>query len=110
MEERQTQIREAAGLEESKLNVEFIDWLRRWSTPAMGLVVLVALGFVVSNRIEKSRAAAVDKAFEEFAAAADQANPSPETLKTLATENSGIRGVPLMAEMRAADIYLDSAR
>lgn len=110
MEERQTQIREAAGLEEAKLNVEFIDFLRRWSTPAMGLIALVALGFVVSARIDKSRAASVDRAFDEFAAATSQANVNPETLKTLASENAGIRGIPLMAEMEAADIYLDAGR
>ena len=44
MEERQTQIREGAGLEESKLNVEFIDWLQRWSTPILLLVAGAALG------------------------------------------------------------------
>lgn len=110
MDDRQTQIREGAGLEESKLNVEFIDWLRRWSTPIMGLVAVVALGFVVANRLEKRHNAAIDRAFQELADASDQASPSPVTLTTVAEENAGIRGVPLLAQMRAADVYLHSAR
>ncbi len=110
MDDRQTQIREGAGLEESKLNVEFIDWLRRWSTPIMGLVAVVALGFVVANKLEKRHNAAIDRAFQELADASDQASPSPVTLTTVAEENAGIRGVPLLAQMRAADVYLHSAR
>lgn len=110
MEERQTQIREGAGLEESKLNVEFIEWLRRWSTPLLGVIALVALGFVVANRIERGRQAAVDKAFEEFETASRSASPNPETLKTVAAENSGVRAVPSLAELEAADLYLRAAR
>ncbi len=110
MEDRQTQIKEGAGLEESKLNVEFIDWLRRWSTPILGIVAVVALGFVVMNRIERGRAAALDKAFEEFESASRAESPSPETLKTVAQENAGIKAVPILAEIEAADLYLRSAR
>ncbi len=110
MDDRQAQIREGAGLEESKLNVEFIAWLQRWSTPIMGVIALVALGFVVANRLEKRHDAAIDRAFQELADASDQPSPSPVTLATVAEENAGIRGVPLLAQLRAADVYLHSAR
>lgn len=110
MDDRQAQIREGAGLEESKLNVEFIAWLQRWSTPIMGVIALVALGFVVANRLEKRHDAAIDRAFEELATASETANPNPGTLVEVAEQNSGIRAVPLLAQIRAADVYLQSAR
>ncbi|MBX3376979.1 MAG: hypothetical protein KF678_08250 [Phycisphaeraceae bacterium] len=110
MDDRQTQIREGAGLTESKLNVEFIDWLRKWSTPILGLIAVVALGIVLMNRLERSRAAALDRAFEELETAARSATPNPETLKAVAAENAGIRAVPILAEMEAADLYLRSTR
>jgi hypothetical protein len=110
MEDRQTQIREGAGLEESKLNVEFIDFLRKWSSPIMGVVLLVVAAFVANSWIQRKRDTALDRAFEDLSVAMASATPSPETLKTVAQENSGIRAVSILAETQAADLYLDSAR
>ncbi|MFN0134203.1 MAG: hypothetical protein ACKVW3_16945 [Phycisphaerales bacterium] len=110
MDQRQTQIREGAGLEESKLNVEFIDWLRKWSTPLLLVAAVAALGFVVYQRVEKSRKAEVDRAFLEFEAAAGSNNPSPESLKGIAETYKGIRSVGVMAKIRAADVHLRAVR
>src|SRR5262249_19526881 len=79
-EERQTQIREGAGLEESKLNVEFIDWLQKWSTPILLLIALTALGILGYKKWEKAKLDEVDRGFGELTAAADIPAPNPESL------------------------------
>jgi len=110
MDERQAQIREGAGLEESKLNVEFIDWLRRWSTPMLMVVALAALGFVAYQKWEQAKLAKVDRAFGELDGALATGNPSPESLKAIAQTYEGVRGVPIMARLTAADLYLGTVR
>jgi len=108
MDERQAQIREGAGLEESKLNVEFIEWLRRWSTPLMMVAAITAAGYFLYQRYERGQLAKVDRAFAELDSARSTANP--ESLKAVATEYEGVRAVPVLARLAAADAYLQAAR
>ena len=110
MEERQTQIREGAGLEESRLNVEFIEWLRKWSTPLIVILAVIAAGFFLYRRIEQSRIAHESRAFVEYTQAASGANPSPEALKSIAVEYEGVGSVPELARLRAADVYMKAVR
>ncbi len=110
MEERQTQIREGAGLEESRLNVEFIEWLRKWSTPLIVILAVIAAGFFLYRRIEQSRIAHESRAFVEYTQAATGANPSPEALKSIAEEYEGVGSVSEMARLRAADVYMRAVR
>src|ERR1044071_6876732 len=105
MEERQTQIKEGAGLEESKLNVEFIDWLQRWSTPILMVIAVVAVGFWGYRKWEQAKRAEVDRAFSEFTAAAEVGTPNPTSLIGIAEQYKGIRAVPLLAQLKAADVY-----
>lgn len=108
MDERQTQIREGAGLEESKLNVEFIEWLRRWSTPLLLVAAVSALGWVLYQKYDQAQSAKVDRAFGELETAL--VGGSPETLKAVADEYGSTRAVPVLARLAAADAYLQSAR
>ena len=108
MDQRQAQIREGAGLEESKLNVEFIEWLRRWSTPLLLVAAIAALGWVLYQKFERAQLAKVDRAFGELETA--MVAGSPETLKAVADAYSGVRAVPVMARLGAADAYLRAAR
>lgn len=110
LDERQQQITEGAGLEASRLNVEFIDWLRRWSTPILAVIAVVVLGYVAYGRWHQSRRAEIDRAFAQYDAVVGSVNPSPDSLKTLAEEFEGARAVPHMARLKAADIYLRAAR
>jgi hypothetical protein len=110
LDERQQQIKEGAGLEESRLNVEFIDWLRRWSTPLLVVVAVVVLGYVGYERWQLSTRAEVDRAFTQLDAMTQGASPSPESLKALADEFNGIRGVAHLARLKAADLNLQAAR
>jgi hypothetical protein len=105
MDERTGQIREGAGQVESKLNQEFIDWLRRWSTPILLVIAAVALGFVIFQRYEKYQESRVNSAFEELEAAT-----SPAALEQIASDFKGVRAVPSLARLRAADIYLSASR
>lgn len=109
MEERQTQIREQAGLTESKLNVEFIDWLKRWSTPLMLVLLAGALGILAYQRYQKFQGEKLDAAFRELEAAST-GNANPDSLRAIAETYPGVRAVPLLARLRAADQYLRSVR
>lgn len=110
MDERQQQIKEGAGLEESRLNREFIDFLSRWGTTALMVGVLCFLGYAGWERWQKMKLEKVDRAFEQLESLMTAQNPSPESLKAVADEFSGIRAVPHLARLRAADIYLEAAR
>lgn len=110
MDERQQQIRERAGLEESRLNTELIDFLRSWSTPVLLVIAAVAAGYVLYQRWDQSKLAEVNQAFVELDAAVSTGNPSPEALRQLAEQYDGIRGVPILARLEAADAYLEAVR
>ncbi len=110
MDQRQTQIRERAGLEESRLNQEFIDFLNKWSTPILLVFAVVAAGYVGYLKLQKMRNEKADQAFQELEAAATGTNPSPESLKRIAQEYDGVRGVPMLAKLEAADAYLRAVR
>ncbi|MCC6320986.1 MAG: hypothetical protein IT438_06050 [Phycisphaerales bacterium] len=107
MEERQTKIREGAGLEESRLNTEFIDLLKKYSTPIMLVVVVVAGGYFLWNYYKKAQERGIDQAFSEFDAAAKSG--SPVSLLRVADEQNRL-AVPYMARLAAADIHLSAAR
>lgn len=108
MDERQAQIRERAGLEESRLNVEFIDWLRKWGTPILMLAAVASGGVWLKNFYERSTKDKVDRAFTELHAASGRGNPNPDALIAVASEFDGVRSVGLLARLEAADAYLKS--
>lgn len=110
MDDRQQQIRERAGLEESRLNQEFIDWLRKWGTPILFVSALAAAGFALNQRWEKAKAEKVDNAFIELGNANQGENPSPDALTAVATEYDGVRSVGLLARLDAADAYLSAVQ
>jgi predicted negative regulator of RcsB-dependent stress response len=107
MEERQTKIREGAGLEESRLNVEFIDWMKKYSTPMLLVVVVIAGGYFLWNWYEKAHEKGIDEAFSQLDAAAKSANPT--SLTRVADEQNRLV-VPHQARLTAADIHLNAGR
>ncbi len=109
MDDRLKDIREGAGLEESKLNQVFIDWLNKWGNRILW-VALIVLGLYVGNiQLTKWRKARIDKAFQEYQEVL-AIDPTPETLLDIADRHGGARGVPTMARLQAADLYLESVR
>ncbi len=109
MEERHTEIREGAGLEESRINREFLDWLRTWGY-WIGMALLAFAALYGLNEMRKQRAAkSLDAAFADYYENA-QNTQSPGQLIRVATEHAGQGAVPFLARLRAADLYLESAR
>lgn len=110
MDERQQQIKSGAGLEESRINEDFKEFLEKWG---FWLLLLVAVGFGglwAFQKLEERRVAKVDAAFAAYEGAAGSANPSPDALRRVADEYEGVRSISDLARLRSADIYLHSAR
>ncbi|MBU6414104.1 MAG: hypothetical protein KGS45_11595 [Planctomycetes bacterium] len=126
MDKRHFEIRERAGLEESRLNYEFIDFLKKWSTPILLVVAVVALGYAGWQRYTKSKSTQVADAFKDLNAASGSyrldrvnarlVNPlsagdaNPDVLRSVAEDYPKIRGVATLAKLQAADAYLRAVR
>ncbi|RKZ11529.1 hypothetical protein DRQ53_15905, partial [bacterium] len=108
MDQRHEQIREGAGLEESRINTEFVDLIKKWSTPVLFVAAAIAFGYLMLQKLEERRVTRVDQAFVEMEQARSSINPSPDSLLRLADDYSDIRAVAPMARLAAADIYLES--
>lgn len=126
MDKRHFEIRERAGLEESRLNYEFIDFLKKWSTPILLVVAIVALGYAGWQRYTKAQTGHVAAAFKDLNAASgsyrlDRVNPqlvnplsagdaNPDVLRSVASDYPKVKSVALIAKLQAADAYLRAVR
>jgi hypothetical protein len=103
---RLDQIKEGAGLEDSRINQEFVDFVRKWSTPVLLVAALIALGYFYNNKRKESRAAHIDQAFQELNASTETGSPSPDALRRIAQDYDNVPGVRALANLTAADEYL----
>lgn len=110
MDERQTKIREGAGLEESRINTEFVDFLKKWGPRLLTVLILVSAVWLALRYRSQQQDQQVAAAFEQLRAASAMQPASPESLIAIAEQFSGVRGVPHMARLEAADAYLDAVR
>lgn len=126
MDKRHFEIRERAGLEESRLNYEFIDFLKKWSTPILLVVAILALGYAGWQRYSKAQSATMANAFKDLNAAGgshrlDRINPqlvnptsagdaNPDILRRVADDYPKVKGVATLAKLQAADAYLRAVR
>ncbi|MGE3107203.1 MAG: tetratricopeptide repeat protein [Phycisphaerales bacterium] len=108
MDDRQQQIREGAGLEESRLNTEFIDFLKKYSTHVLVVIAVIAFGFFGWNKYKESRENALTAAFSELDSAASASKP--ENLLAVAEDHAGKASVAELARLYAADLYLNATR
>ena len=111
MDDRTSQIREGAGLDESRINQDFIDLMRKWSSPALFVIAGIVLAYWGYGQLQKRANAKVNRAFEEVANAVDYtvASPSPVTLRAIRDQYGSIRGIAPMSALREADVYLNAA-
>ncbi|RMH25476.1 MAG: hypothetical protein D6692_10990 [Planctomycetota bacterium] len=109
MDDRQRQIRAGAGLEESRINQEFIDFLTKWSTPVLWLLVIIGGAWWGLRYWKQHKIAKVDAAFASYSEAISGGNPSPPSLKSIAAEYSGVKSVSALALLDTVDIYLRAA-
>ncbi|GJM20024.1 MAG: hypothetical protein DHS20C14_22370 [Phycisphaeraceae bacterium] len=108
MDERQAQIKEGAGLEESRINQDFVDFISKWSTPVLFLLALAMLGWWGYGKLQQMKEAHVAEAFGAYNAAIAGDNPSPDSLRRVADEYADVPGLAAMARLRAAEVYLES--
>lgn len=108
MDKRHAQIKEGAGLEESRLNQEFIDFLQKYSTPVLLVLAVIALGFVGLRKYREHKEAELDRGFSELTLATESGSPSPESLQAIAREFEGDSAVANLAELTAADTRLQA--
>ncbi len=108
MDDRQTQIREGAGLEESRLNTEFIDFLKKYSTHALVVIAVIAVGFFGWNKYTEAKENAIASAFSELEAAAEAGKP--ENLLAVAEDHAGRASIAELGRLYAADLYLNAVR
>lgn len=108
MDDRQTQIREGAGLEDSRINQEFLDFLNKWSSPVLLTLAVGALVWAGLQWMQRKKIARIDQAFSELDAATRGGNPSPASLKTIADTYQGVRSVPELALLTTSDLYLNA--
>jgi hypothetical protein len=110
MDERQTQIKEGAGLEESRLNEDFLAFLNKWSFPVLLIIALVSGGYYVYNMLERSKITKRDNAFAQFGNVESAPNPSVISLTAIADEFEGVGSVTELALLQAGDIHLNAVR
>lgn len=110
MDNRNQQIREGAGLEESRLNTEFIDFIQKWGGPFLILCAVAMGGWAAWNWWTKQQAQKLDIAFAQYEAQIAGGNPNPAALEDVAREFQGVASVSLLARLDAADIHLAAAR
>lgn len=99
---RLSQIKET-DLTESRLNEEFVTWLKTKGLNWLLLVLLVLLGWMGWNLWQQKQAEARDVAWEELAAAT-----LPVSLEEVAVRHGAIDSVAAMAYLSAGDRYLSS--
>lgn len=102
------EIKEGAGLEDSRINQEFVDFIRKWSTPLLMIAAAIAIGYFLYNKRLEARQAHIDEAFAQYNQSATTFSPSPDALRRIAEDYRDVKGVSVMARIAAADEYLRS--
>lgn len=110
MDQRQTKIVEGAGLSESRINQELIDFLNKWSFPALLVVALISGGYFAKNWFEQQGIRKRDDAFAQLGALESVPNPSVFSLTEIAEQYRGAGSVPELARLKAADVHLQGVR
>lgn len=116
MDDRQTQIQVGAGLQESRLNTDLINWLEKWGTWILLAILIVVGSYVGYTRYNDYLQRKHDEAFDQYSAARGALGAdgvlggSPDNLLRIATEMSSRQSIAALAKLDAAEIYLGSAR
>lgn len=108
MDERQRQIQEGAGLQESRLNTELIGWLQKYGTYILYGLLIVVVAYVGYSRWMQWEEQKTDAAFREYSAA--RAAGNPDGLLRVAAERGSHKSVWELATLAAADQFLAAAR
>lgn len=107
MEQRQTQVQVGAGLQESRLNTDLINFLQKYGSWAVYALLAVVLGYLGLNYLERKQEENRDAAFADYRSATSAS--SPASLVDTATKHEGTT-VASMSRIEAVRLYVDSAR
>lgn len=110
MDERQAAIKEGEGLTESRLNTDFLEFIKKWGMHALLVAAILALSYRGWQFLEQRRVARVDDAFRQLEAAGPASTANPRALLDLAADFEGTRSVAILARLRAADAYMVAVR
>ncbi|NRA58108.1 MAG: hypothetical protein HRU13_08375 [Phycisphaerales bacterium] len=110
MDERQGQIKDRAGLDESRINEEFRDFLLKWGPRILIVVALVALAFSGRRFLNQKADERTDEAFVQLALATSAQATSPDTLLALADQYGDVGAVAHVARLTAGEAYLGAVR
>ncbi len=108
MDDRQQDIKAGAGLEDSRINKEFIAFLNKWSSPVILVLAVAALVWAGLGKLEQMKLEKIDRAFADLQSATIGGNPSPASLNAIASDYDGIRSVSEIAKLTTADLYIAS--
>ncbi|MBX3386899.1 MAG: hypothetical protein KF768_10040 [Phycisphaeraceae bacterium] len=108
MDERLKQIKEGAGLDESRINQEFVDAIKKYSTPVLVVIAVLAGGYFFYHKRQRDRAASIDAAMVQFDSAF--ASRSPATLRAVADDAPSYSGAKVLALLSLGDLHLEAFR
>jgi hypothetical protein len=110
---RAGEIRTGAGLEESRYNLEFIEFLRKWGPWVLIVLAGALLAWRFYGDYRKGQQADLAKAWAELDAALapmrSAQDGSPDVLLRVASDHPTKGAVPLLARLGAADQWVLSA-
>ncbi|HZW07192.1 MAG TPA: hypothetical protein VFF65_08705, partial [Phycisphaerales bacterium] len=111
LDRRQRDIKVGAGLEESRYNVEFIDFLRKWGPTAMLVIAAAAMTFWGLQKYRENKEAKTGLAFGDVdqAMGGGATDVNPDVLVRIAEDNEGQGSVPVLARLAAAEQWRSSA-
>lgn len=104
MDERQQQVKVGAGLEESRINQELIDWLNKWGFRILIVVLLVVAAYQGKRWMDQRQINATNEAFVRYQEAALVNDPAQ--LVKLGDEYDGVASLWELSNLRAARILL----
>lgn len=111
MDDRQTTgIKEGAGLEESRVNQEFVDFLQKWSQPVLLLIVIVSAAWFGWQRWTAYQVGRTNDAFAEYEAVAGSQDPLPASLRSVAETYANVGSIAALAQLRLGDVHLAAVR
>jgi hypothetical protein len=106
MDERQTQVVAGAGLQESRLNTDFIDFLSKWGPRALYVVLAVVLAFLGWQQWTRYQSRQTDQAFADYES--QVLARSPDLLLKVAQDHAGQHAVWSLAMRDAANLLMDA--
>ncbi|MCL4219748.1 MAG: tetratricopeptide repeat protein [Phycisphaerales bacterium] len=106
MDERIKGIKEGAGREESRINEDLLEFLQKWSTPALMVLAGIAVAYWGWNKYKQMQVAKVNQATSAYTSATVGGPANPDTLGNIAREYANVRSFGLLAKLDLADVYL----